>query len=96
MCDIIIDVPSSLDLRPNILRTLFLGDILRGKAYFHIGLIQRNTEFAHQILYFGPSQPKPFGLQSLSPELQSTLTLFHVSLISSFTFANNIQYGTSS
>ncbi|KAG5622412.1 hypothetical protein H5410_007630 [Solanum commersonii] len=73
MCDIIVDVSTSLDYRPKILKTFSLRNDLCGKSHFHICLIQHITEFAPQIFCFGPTQPEPFGLQHLSPHLQSRI-----------------------
>ncbi|KAG5599461.1 hypothetical protein H5410_030831 [Solanum commersonii] len=70
MCDIIVDVSTSLDYRPKIIKTFSLRNDLCGKSHFHICLIQHITEFAPQIFCFGPTQPEPFGLQCLSPHLQ--------------------------
>ncbi|KAG5598890.1 hypothetical protein H5410_030260 [Solanum commersonii] len=70
MCDILIDVTTSLDYRPKILKTFSLRNDLCGQFHFHICLLHYITEFAPQILCFGPTQPEPFGLQHLSPHLQ--------------------------
>ncbi|KAG5570372.1 hypothetical protein H5410_060138 [Solanum commersonii] len=70
MCDIIIDVTTSLDYRPKILKTFSLRNDLCGKSHFHLCLLHHITEIAPQIFCFGPTQPEPFGLQRLSPHLQ--------------------------
>lgn len=43
LCDIIVDIPSSLDYRPQILESISLEDILYVKSHFH-------TYLKHQLL----------------------------------------------
>ncbi|KAG5585498.1 hypothetical protein H5410_045932 [Solanum commersonii] len=65
MCDIIVDVSTSLDYRPKILKTFSLRNDLCGKSHFHICLIQHITEFAPQIFALVLLN-EPFGLRLVS------------------------------
>lgn len=94
MCDIIIDIPTILEYGPNILEKRSLESILCKTPYFHVRLIQHNTEFLLQIFYFDPVQLKPFGLHCVSETSNLALTFYCVSSISKMSSTKNIHHQT--
>ncbi|KAG5574162.1 hypothetical protein H5410_063928 [Solanum commersonii] len=65
MCEIIVDVSTSLDYRPKILKTFFLRNDLCGKSHFHICLIQTSSNL-HLKYFVLVLLNRPFGLRLVS------------------------------